>query len=152
VNEIFSAGKEKWRAYAELHRHVYRELKKEHPNLPISASYTLHNLIKKKGEMLKARQELMEAKDFVAVGFYTFFVSESADEAFKWLLANFDSFGKPYAMVETNDTAERTEFLKSKFVLNGSPEKQAAYLRTLLELAERRRFEFVVLFIHQDYD
>lgn len=152
VNEIFSAGKEKWRAYAELHRSVYGELKKEHPHLPIAASYTLHNLIKQKGGMLKASQELMDANDFVAVSFYPFFIGESAEAALKWFLANFDSFGKPYAMVETNDTGDRTELPKSKIVLNGSPEKQAAYLRTLLELAEQRRFRFVVLFIHQDYD
>ena len=55
-------------------------------------------------------------------------------------------------MVETNDTAERLQFPKSKLVLNGTPEKQAAYVRTLLALADRRRFRFVVLFIHQDYD
>jgi hypothetical protein len=70
----------------------------------------------------------------------------------QWLTETFDAFGKPFAMVETNDTAERTEFPKSKIVLNGSPEKQAAYVRTLLELAERKQFRFVVLFIHQDYD
>src|SRR5262245_55936413 len=46
VNEIFSVGKEKWRAYATLHREVYRALKKEYPALPVFASYTLHNLIK----------------------------------------------------------------------------------------------------------
>lgn len=152
VNEIFSAGKEKWQAYAKLHRHVYRELKKEHPNLPIFASFTLHNLIKQKGEMLKACQELMDFNDCVAISFYPFFIGESADTALKWLQENFDSFGKPYAMVETNDTAERTEFPKSKIVLNGNPEKQAAYVRTLLHLAQRRHFRFVVLFIHQDYD
>ncbi len=152
VNEILSAGKDKWEAYADLHRHVYTELKKEHPNLPIFASYTLHNLIKHKGAMLKACQDLMPFNDFVAISFYPFFISESAETAFKWLTESFDSFEKPYAMVETNDTADRTEFPKSKIVLNGSPEKQAAYLRTLLALAERRQFRFVVLFIHQDYD
>lgn len=152
VNEIFSAGKDKWKAYAELHRHVYRELKKEKPNLPIFASYTLHNLLKHKGEMLKASQQLMEFNDFVAISFYPFFVGETPAAAFQWMQESFDSFNKPYAVVETNDTAERTEFPKSKMVLNGSPEKQAAYTRTLLELAERRRFKFVVFFIHQDYD
>jgi hypothetical protein len=55
-------------------------------------------------------------------------------------------------MVETNDTAERTEMSKMKVTLQGTPEKQAAYLRTLLSLADRRRFRFVVLFIHRDYD
>jgi len=152
VNEIFSAGKDKWRAYVELHRHVYSELKKEHPNMPIFASYTLHNLIKAKGEMLKGCQELMPFNDFVAVSFYPFFITETPDAAFKWLTEGFDQFRKPYAMVETNEAAERLEFPKSKLVLNGTPEKQAAYVRTLLALAEQRRFRFVVLFIHQDYD
>ena len=55
-------------------------------------------------------------------------------------------------MVETNDTAERTEFPQSKIVLNGTPEKQAAYVRTLFDWAQRKQFQFVVLFIHQDYD
>ena len=125
VNEIFSAGKDKWRAYVELHQHVYRELKREHPNLPIFASYTLHNLIKQKGEMLKACQDLMPFNDFVAISFYPFLTGETVDASFKWLEESFDSFGKPYAMVETNDTAERTEFPKSKIILNGNPEKQA---------------------------
>jgi hypothetical protein len=152
VNEIFSAGQDKWRAYVDLHRHVYRELKKEHPSLPIFASYTLHNLIKARGEMLKVCQELMPFNDFVAISFYPFFIPETPDAAFKWLMESFDSFGKPYAVVETNDTAERVQFPQSKLVLNGTPERQAAYVRTLLALAEQRRFRFVVLFIHQDYD
>ena len=39
MNELLNAGADKWRAYVELHRYVYRELKKEHPNLPIFASF-----------------------------------------------------------------------------------------------------------------
>jgi len=152
VNEIYSAGKDKWAAYADLHRQVYRELKREHPGLPIFASYTLHNLIKERGGMLQASQDLMPFNDCVAVSFYPFFISQSPDDAFGWLTENFDQFRKPYAMVETNDTAERLQLPQSKFVLNGTPEKQAAYVRTLLALADQRRFQFVVLFIHQDYD
>ncbi len=152
VNEIFSAGADKWRAYADLHRHVYRELKREHPGLPIFASYTLHNLFKARGGMLKACQELMPFNDVVAISFYPFFIGETPDAAFQWLTDNFDSFGKPYAMVETNDTAERLEMPKAKVTLRGTPEKQAAYTRALLALADRKRFQFVVLFIHQDYD
>ena len=152
VNEIFNAGVDKWRAYAELHRDVYRELKREHPSLPIFASYTLHNLFKKRGGMLKACQELMPFNDFVAISFYPFFIGDTPDAAFQWLTDNFDSFGKPYAMVETNDTAEDLHMPKAKVTLRGTPEKQAAYTRTVLALAERKRFQFVVLFIHQDYD
>ena len=131
---------------------MYRELKREHPDLPIFASYTLHNLFKARGGMLKACQELMPFNDFVAISFYPFFIGETPDAAFQWLTDHFDSFGKPYAMVETNDTAERLEMPKTKVTLRGTLEKQAAYTRTLLALADRKRFQFVVLFIHQDYD
>jgi hypothetical protein len=44
VNEIHrDGGEQKWQAYAALHRHVYRELKKDHKDLPIFASITLHS-------------------------------------------------------------------------------------------------------------
>ena len=152
VNEIFNSGPDKWRAYAELHRFVYQELKREHPDLPIFASYTLHNLIKARGAMLKACQDLMQYNDFVAISFYPFFIGETPDAAFKWLTGQFDAFGKPYAMVETNDAAEELELPQSKVTIRGTPEKQAAYVRTLLALANQRHFQFVVLFIHQDYD
>lgn len=32
VNEVIQAGPDKWRAYTALHRHVYAELKKDHPD------------------------------------------------------------------------------------------------------------------------
>jgi hypothetical protein len=152
VNEIFSADPEKWKAYAELHPYVYQELKKEHPDLPIFASYTLHSLIQAPETMLKVCQELMPFNDFMAVSFYPFLAPKSPKDAFNWLFTKFDSFGKPYAIVETNDNAERLELPQSKIVLKGTPENQAAYVRTLLSLAAERRFAFVVLFIHQDYD
>src|SRR5262245_23803484 len=44
VNEIYGAGPEKWAAYLELHRHVYQEIKKRRPELPVFASFTLHSL------------------------------------------------------------------------------------------------------------
>jgi hypothetical protein len=152
VNEIFSAGAAKWRAYVELHRYVYGELKKEHPNLPIFASFTLHNMIKDRGPMLAAWEELMPFNDFVAVSYYPFLAGEPADKALAWMTDKFDRFGKPYAMVETNEAGDRLVFPQSKIVIAGTPEKQAAYVRTLLRLAEQRRFIFVVLFIHRDYD
>jgi hypothetical protein len=152
VNEIFNAGADKWRAYVELHRYIYGELKKEHPNLPIFASFTLHNMIKDRGPMLAAWEELMPFNDFVAVSYYPFLAGVPADKALAWLTEKFDRFGKPYAMVETNEAGDRLVLPQSKVVIDGTPQKQAAYVRTLLALAERRRFEFVVLFIHRDYD
>ena len=63
VNEIYQAGPDKWRAYAALHRHVYQELKKDHPDLPIFASFTLHGMLNQTGRsreaMLTAFSEIM---------------------------------------------------------------------------------------------
>ena len=154
VNEIYRDGGPKtWDAYAALHRHVYRELKKEHKDLPIFASWTLHQMFQRRGRMLEAFQKLMPHNDLVAVSYYPFFVPERDRlAALDWMTGQFDSFKKPYAMVETNDAAERLPLPKAKVVIAGTPEKQAAYYRRLLALAQEREFAFVISFIHQDYD
>jgi len=96
----------------------------------------------------------MPYNDLVAISYYPFFVPEKDRlAALDWLTAQFDSFQKPYAIVETNDLAERLPFPKSKhIVLDGTPAKQRAYYEKLLALAQEKRFVFVISFIHQDYD
>ena len=121
TNEIFNAGADKWRAYVELHQYVYRELKKEHPDLPIFASFTLHNMLKDRGPMLGAWKELMPYNDLVAVSYYPFLAGEPVEKAFAWLTEKFDRFEKPYAMVETNDAGDRLVFPQSKNVIDGTP-------------------------------
>jgi hypothetical protein len=68
------------------------------------------------------------------------------------MIAQSESFERPIAIVETNDAAERLPLPEAKVVIEGSPEKQAAYYRKLLELAQQHEFEFVINFVHQDYD
>jgi len=154
VNEIHrDGGSKKWDAYAALHEHVYRELKQDHPDLPIFASFTLHSTFQHRGAMLESFKQLMPHNDFVAVSYYPFFVPEAdRHKALDWLVDEFDEFHKPVAMVETNDSAERLPLPQAKVVLEGTPEKQAAYYRKLLSLAQQRDFAFVISFIHQDYD
>jgi uncharacterized protein (TIGR03067 family) len=153
VNEIHDAGEDRWLAYADLHRHVYAALKKEHKDLPIFASFTLHNMHKRRGGMLAGFRDLMPFNDLVAVSYYPFFMPD-ADRlsALDWLTREFDAFAKPYAMVETNDAAERLPLPEAKVVIEGTEAKQLAYYETLLALAQRRKFAFVVSFIHRDYD
>src|SRR5262249_4975588 len=106
-----------------------------------------------RGQMLEAFRELMPYNDLVAVSYYPFFVAEKDRlAALDWMTEQFDSFKKPYAMVETNDAAERLPLPKAKVVIEGTPEKQAAYYRKLLRLAQERDFVFVISFIHQDYE
>ncbi len=157
VNEIYSAGPGKWTAYVELHKYVYDQLKKEHKDLPIFASFTLHNMFKQRGKMLSEFQALMPYNDVVAVSYYPFFVDDKdRPTALDWLTENFDSFRKPYAMVETHDAAEQLSFRwaawQPELTIEGTPTKQLRYNEKLLALAQKRNFAFVVSFIHQDYD
>jgi uncharacterized protein (TIGR03067 family) len=152
VNEIYGAGVDKWRAYVALHTYVYQELKREHKDLPVFASFALHSMFKARGKMLSEYHQIMPYNDLVAVSFYPFFMREDAAAVLEWLTAQFDQFNKPYAIVETNEAAETLTLPSSRRVINGTPAKQAAYYETLLLLAQQRRFEFVISFIHRDYD
>lgn len=76
VNEIHNLGPKEWDAYVALHKHVYADLKKDHPDLPIFASWTLHNMFKQRGQMLEAFKRLMPYNDLVAVSYYRFFIQD----------------------------------------------------------------------------
>jgi hypothetical protein len=103
--------------------------------------------------MLDSFKKLMPYNDLVAVSYYPFFVPEKDRlTALDWMTEQFDAFQKPYAVVETNDSAERLPLPQLKAVLEGTPEKQADYYGKLLGLAQKRQFAFVISFVHQDYD
>jgi hypothetical protein len=103
--------------------------------------------------MLEEFKKLMPFNDLVGVSYYPFFVPEKDRlSALDWMAEQFDEFHKPYAVVETNDTAERLPLPQLKVTLDGTPEKQAAYYRKLLGMAQKREFVFVISFVHQDYD
>ncbi len=158
VNEIYQVGPDKWKAYAALHKHAYEELKKVHPDLPIFASFTLHGMLKETGQkreaMLTAFQEIMPYNDLVAVSFYPFIRGGTTDYegCLRWLTDHFDGFKKPYAVVETGEPAQRLTFPKSGQVIDGTPEKQEAYFKTLLGFSQEQNVRFVISFIHRDYD
>jgi hypothetical protein len=158
VNEIWQAGKDKWTAYAALHRFMYREVKKTHPDLPVFASFTLHGMLNQHGEkrdrMLEAYCEILPCCDLIGVSFYPFIAGGTTDiaGAFDWMTRSFDRHEKPYAVVETGEAADKLTFPSTGQVIHGTPQKQAAYYEQLLALAEERRFEFVISFLYRDYD
>ena len=153
TNEIHDLGPETWQAYVSLHRYVYYKLKESNPDLPIFATWTLHNMFKKQGAMLASWQKLMPYNDIIGVSYYPFFMDDADRlKALDWINVPFDEFGKPYAIVETNDAAERLPLPEAGVVIEGNPAKQAAYYAKLLSLVQDGDFEFVISFVHQDYD
>jgi hypothetical protein len=103
--------------------------------------------------MLEDWKKVMPQNDLVAVSYYPFMVVDSDRlAALDWMTAQFDEFQRPYAIVETNDAAERLPLPTAKVVIEGTPQKQEAYYGRLLALAQEHDFEFVISFVHQDYD
>jgi len=152
VNEIWGViFKREWRAYLELHKYVYGQLKREYPDLPIFASMTLHTLYNKQGGMVDAMGDLMPYCDLIGISYYPFFVEDDARlQALDWFVSKFDRYGKPYAMVETNAAAETTRF--DSYTVSGTPQRQLQYYRYLFQFADQHDFRFVIAFIHRDYD
>ena len=158
VNDLFKGGAQQWSAYKTLHEYVYAELKKDHKDLPIFASFTLHNLLnagtRDRRRMLAAFAEIMPHNDLVAVSFYPFIRGGTTDYAgcLQSLADAFAQYNKPFAFVETGEAAERFQFPTSKQVIDGTPEKQEAYFKALLPFAGTHRTEFIICFVHRDYD
>jgi hypothetical protein len=158
VNELYHKAPKKWPAYVRLHAHVYKHLKREHPDLPVFASFTLHNMLNPgwadRRAMLAAFRRLMPHNDMVAVSFYPFMASLTAkvDGSLAWLAREFDAFGKPYAFVETGEIAEPLVLKTFKLRLAGSEKTQRRALAALLEFAQARRTEFIIWFVPRDYD
>jgi uncharacterized protein (TIGR03067 family) len=153
ANEIYMAGRDKWQAYTELHRYVYAQLKREHTRLPIFASFALHAMFNKRGVMQSEFQRLMPFNDIVAVSYFPFMVPAARrPSVYGWLTSVFDRYRKPYAMVQTGALAETVRLPQSGQEFPGSSATQSAHFESLLALAHKRKFAFVVNFVGHDMD
>ncbi len=158
VNEIYQKSPPAWKDYANLHRYIYDAIKKERPHLPVFASFTLHSLLTAtkddQAKTIAAFDEIMGQCDLVAVSFYPFIASGTTEieAAFQWLFDHYDKYKKPYVIAETGEAADRLVFPSTGQIIDGTPQKQADYYRTLLAVAQKRDFEFVISFLHRDYD
>lgn len=159
VNELVEQQPEAWKQYQKLHEQVYDALKKDHPNLPIFATVSLHNLFKESRSQGNHPQQdavhaLMPKMDILGVSYYSF-INTVGDpsrprEVLDWLKQLAEN--KPIAITETGFPAEATELAQMKTSLPGSPEKQAAYYKMLLEIASRDHYRFVISCLYRDFD
>jgi hypothetical protein len=158
VNELVHNSPDKWPGFVRLYRHVYSRLKKDHPQMPIFATFTLHNMLQEgwsdiKNQRTKVREFLAEV-DIVGISFYPFMKTigppERPVEAFDWCRKFVGD--KSIAITETGFPAEPTRLEDYKLSLPGSPQSQAVYFETLLNTAHRDKYLFVIAFLYRDYD
>ncbi|MHC4559971.1 MAG: glycoside hydrolase family protein, partial [Planctomycetota bacterium] len=158
VNELIHNSADKWPGFVRLYRHVYSRLKKDYPQMPIFATFTLHNLLQENWSDIESQRskvkEFLAEVDIVGISFYPFMKTlgppERPLEAFDWSRKFVGD--KPIAITETGFPAEPTRLEDFKLNLPGSPQNQAMYFGTLLNTAHRDRYLFVIAFLYRDYD
>lgn len=158
VNELFHNGRAKWASYTNLHAQVYTALKKEHPDLPICVTHTLHNMLnpdwQDREEMVAAVKQLLPWNDLVAISFYPFMamLGDRMEENLEWLKSEFASFGKPFAFSETGQPAEPVVLPSLNFTIPADPERQRNVLQHLLSFSRAQDVEFLIWYLPRDYD
>ncbi|HUS73483.1 MAG TPA: hypothetical protein VMY06_10500 [Sedimentisphaerales bacterium] len=158
VNELVHNSAGKWPGFVRLYKYVYGELRRDHPQMPIFATFTLHNMLQENWSDIETQRkkvrEFLTEVDLVGISFYPFMKTlgdpERPVEAFDWIRKFVGD--KPIAITETGFPAEPTRLEDFNVTLPGSPQGQAKYIETLLSTACRERYRFVIAFLYRDYD
>ncbi len=154
ANELFHHSPDQWPDYLELYKETYSKLKQQHPQLPIFATVTLHNLTNPEWDPPKHQAEIkkfLEYNDIVGISYHPFMAGQSHKpiKTFEWL-KNFTD--KPIAITETTFPAETIRLKSYNLTIPGSPDMQRTYIRTLLDRANQDKYLFVISFLYRDYD
>ncbi|HJN17939.1 MAG TPA: hypothetical protein QGH10_20740, partial [Armatimonadota bacterium] len=158
INELFHNGRPKWDAYVTLHQRVYEAIKREHPELPILASFTLHNMLNPewtdREDMLAAYKDLLPYMDAVGVSFYPFMANLAGDmdRALAWLDAEFGQSGKPFVFTETGQPAETLVLESYGVTIPTDAQLQRDVLAKILTFAHDHDCDFIIWYATRDYD
>ncbi|HRK97929.1 MAG TPA: hypothetical protein PLE43_05545 [Alphaproteobacteria bacterium] len=155
VNISVSKNLKTWREYLALHKFIYTKLKERHPQLPVFATVQMEhfnglNEDAKGKEDIQKREvgELMKYSDIAALSMYPY-----ASEEIKFnshYLDGIRTYKKPMAISETGWPSKN--FKVFFFPIKGSPQAQYNYLKTLLTIANRDHFLFVINWTNVDYN
>lgn len=155
ANIVISKAPALWNDYLELHTHVYRAIKREHPRLPVFATVQYEHLRGIEDESKRnlrfqrpAIAALMRSSDILALSTYRYGSLHPNPMGARY----FDvakSFGKPIAIAESGAMSEPVRIFGTR--LPASEELQAEFVRGLLRHAVAERFPFVVNWVAIDF-
>lgn len=157
VNELRLRSSDLWEGYQALIQKVTSRIKGMYPDLPISASISLHNLFEPTvGDPTAYIDDVvshMNQQDFVAISYYPFLKNQKTATEFQETLDFLhDRVSQPIAFVETSHLAEGLIIPNLNVSITGTPEEQNVYLETLLANARDQDYEFIIWWAHRDYD
>lgn len=155
VNMLADANARKFKKLQTLTKQVYQTLKAENPKLPIFLTFQIDLYHKHRTQQRSVIKELSSYSDYIAVSSYPYmegYSPQTLPEDWFSDLATIDP-GKPFAIAETGFIAEESyHSWQTGKTVEGSEAIQAAYVRRLLQDAQRQHAQFVVWFFPQDVD
>jgi hypothetical protein len=159
ANLLMEKAPQHWDAYMDLHRYVYRELKKHYPELPVFVSFQAQALLEghrrevNHADQLRALRDLMDYTDIFAISSYPYgsaYMTQKLPEDMFDVLAKMSN--KPLAISETGYVAQDLTIKGLKLTMPSDENKQAAWIDLVLRKAHQYRFVFVINFVIRDYD
>lgn len=153
VNELLSKNRAAWDQYKQLHRHVYTQLKRRYPKLPIFATVSLSALSDGNAEQREQIRELMPYNDLMALSAYPYGWAYPGGALKPVPESFFDvarTFGKPIAIAETGEPSH--DFSAHGQSYHFTEADQAQYVDLLLRKANEYKMVFVVNWAPIDFD
>lgn len=156
ANLIISNNPGVWNDYLDLHAHVYRALKREHPSLQIFSTIQYEHLRGIEDDAkpnLKFQRPavaaLMRHSDLLALSTYRY-GQVHPNPMTKSYFNEAKSFGKRIAIAESGALSKGVKIYGVK--LPASEAEQKAFVSGLLQHATNNRFAFVVNWVAVDFD
>ena len=155
INELYINSPELWPQYVELISFTKTVLSEEYPNLPISESMTIHNLLSNRDNTpyISAMKEHATNIDYFSASYYPFFVGHTTkvdyQSAFDFV-HNFTSL--PIAFSETTHIAQNLNVPLLLLNIKSDQCQQNEFLEVLFENAQKQNYEYVIFWTHKDYD
>lgn len=156
ANLIISNAPDQWNAYLDLHAHVYREIKRQHPRLPVFSTVQYEHLRGIEDDSkanLKFQRPavaaLMKHSDILALSTYRYGTLHPNPMTRGYFNAA-RAFGKPIAIAESGALSKDVKIFGTR--LPASEADQKAFVSGLLQHATRQRFAFVVNWVAIDFD
>lgn len=157
-NLLAAKSDELWPGYLELHQEVYAQLKAMYPDLPIFVSLLGTALLDgyqwevDHAQQMRVLEDILPYTDYFGISIYPYLTTYLAEEIPETMWQDLFSLSdKPIALAETGYVADVFE-LAGTVQVNGTPEKQEAYIQRLLQEAQEREFVFVINFLLHDID
>lgn len=163
VNLLQRCPDSSWHDYLDLHRYIYEQVKRRHPSLPVVASVVATSyfagLCKEDNAALQRLElkKLLPYVDILGFSVHPFMSAWTAekvpDQAFFHELFSLAQ-GKPFAITESSYPAQKWNMNIGlvNVPFNGSEQKQAQFLRAMLNESLNAAPRFVCWYALRDYD